>query len=162
MILQVIGPSIELSQGDLFDDVPIFVRIDETSADTKRSRAIVLTQTCDLAQSKSTNILVACIYTAQSMVDDNVLKANTIRDHVRLGKMFGLYFIPAEPELEIPELIVDLRDVHTIPRRILEELRTAGKRPATLPSPYREHLAQHFALTYMRIALPVPSETMPF
>jgi hypothetical protein len=28
-----------------------------------------------------------------------------------------------------------------------------------LLSPYREHLAQHFAVTYMRIGLPAPFET---
>ena len=27
------------------------------------------------------------------------------------------------------------------------------------PSPYREHLAQHYATTYARIALPEPYET---
>ena len=30
---------------------------------------------------------------------------------------------------------------------------------ASLLSPYREHLAQHFAVTYMRVALPEPYPT---
>lgn len=30
-----------------------------------------------------------------------------------------------------------------------------------LATPYREYLAQHFAVTYMRIALPEPYETRP-
>ena len=35
----------------------------------------------------------------------------------------------------------------------------AGGRQLRLTSPYREHLAQHFAVTYSRIELPEPYET---
>ncbi len=59
----------------------------------------------------------------------------------------------------LPESIVDLRDIHSVPRVVLEELIARGKRVATLLSPYREHLAQHFAVAYMRVALPAPYET---
>jgi hypothetical protein len=38
---------------------------------------------------------------------------------------------------------------------------TSGKRVASLASPYREHLARHFAVTYMRVALPEPYGTQP-
>jgi len=58
-------------------------------------------------------------------------------------------------------MLVDLRDVHSVPRVLLEQLIASGKRVATLPSPYREHLAQHFAVTYMRVALPEPYRTQP-
>jgi hypothetical protein len=49
--------------------------------------------------------------------------------------------------------------LHTVPRAVLEQLLTDGKRVCRLLSPYREHLAQHFAVTYMRIGLPTPFET---
>ena len=63
--------------------------------------------------------------------------------------------------LSLPESLIDLRDVHSVPRVVLEQLIAAGKRVASLAPPYREHLAQHFAVTYMRIALPEPYATQP-
>ena len=59
----------------------------------------------------------------------------------------------------MPESVVDLRDMHTVPRTMLEELIADGKRLSRIVTPYREHLAQHFATTYSRIALPEPYET---
>jgi hypothetical protein len=44
---------------------------------------------------------------------------------------------------------------------VLEALIAQGKRVGTLLSPYREHLAQHFAVTYMRVALPESYTTQP-
>lgn len=76
--------------------------------------------------------------------------------------VFGWYFLPAmENVARWQESLVDLRDVHSVPRVLLAELVRSGKRIARLPSPYREHLAQHFAVTYMRVALPEPYETQP-
>ncbi|HVC93544.1 MAG TPA: hypothetical protein VND64_07630 [Pirellulales bacterium] len=46
-------------------------------------------------------------------------------------------------------------------RAVLEQLIGGGKRIASLVPPYREHLAQHFAVTYMRVALPEPYATEP-
>jgi hypothetical protein len=40
-------------------------------------------------------------------------------------------------------------------------LRVEGKGVCRLTTPYREHLAQHFGITYMRIGLPEPYETQP-
>jgi hypothetical protein len=99
--------------------------------------------------------VVATVYPAEELVTAGELKAATVRDHVRLGKMFGLYYLPAAPEpIPVPESIIDLRDLHTVPRTLLEKLAADGHRPARLATPYREHLAQHFAVSYMRIALP--------
>jgi hypothetical protein len=49
----------------------------------------------------------------------------------------------------------------TAPRAILERLIADGKRVCRVITPYREHLAQHFAVTYMRIGLPAPYDTAP-
>ena len=59
------------------------------------------------------------------------------------------------------ESIVDYRDIHTVSRELLQQLVTDVRRIARLNSPYREHLAQHFAVTFSRIALPEPYETNP-
>jgi len=79
---------------------------------------------------------------------------------VRKGLVFGWYFLPAAPApIALPESIIDLHDLHTVHRDVLQRLITDGKRVCRLLSPYREHLAQHFAVTYMRIGLPAPLET---
>ncbi len=156
-----------LAQGDIIDDCPLFrmpVPADgvDLNAEPLRwnTRVVVLTQACDLAQAKSTKILVAMLQPAQRLVDQGVLKPTTIRDQVRRGLVYGWYFLPtAASPLELPESIIDLREVHTIHRAILDRLVTSGKRVCRLMPPFREHLAQHFAVTYMRIGLPAPFDT---
>ena len=157
----------ELSQGDILDGC-IFYTLD-TSAhpydlDTPPIRwcvrGVVLTQACDLAQAKTTRVVVAPVHEAAELVAKNILKAALIRDQVRRGQVFGWYFLPAAPApLALAESIVDLRELHTVERRTLEYLIAAGKRVCRIRTPWREHLAQHFGTTYTRIALPEPYST---
>jgi hypothetical protein len=58
-------------------------------------------------------------------------------------------------------MIVDLRQLHTVRLDLLAALIQSGHRRARLWSPYREHLAKHFANTFSRIGLPEPYETHP-
>ncbi len=124
------------------------------------SRVIVLTQACDLAQPKTDLVFVAPVHAAEMLVQRGVLKGNAIRDHVRRQLVFGWYFLPEiSLPVALPESIIDLRDLHSVPRVVLEQLIGEGKRVASLLPPYREHLAQHFAVSYMRVALPEPFPT---
>ncbi len=160
MIYQVVPADSLLTQGDIFDDCPVYRADDDGEIGEFLSRVIVLTQACDLAQNKADLVVVAVVHTAEELVADGTLKAAAIRDQVRLGRVFGWYFLPAAPEpIPIPESIIDLRDLHTVPRALLEKLAADGHRPARLNTPYREHLAQHFAVSYMRIALPDQYDT---
>ena len=58
------------------------------------------------------------------------------------------------------EMIVDLRQLHTVDVSHLRHLCQSGHRKARIKPIYREHLAKHFADTYSRIGLPRPYETM--
>lgn len=157
-------PADPVCQGDIIDDCPILF-LEGSSADAGspwravrlRVRAVVLTQTCDLAQQKATRVLIALVYVAQKLVDRGVLKVSTIRDQIRQHRVYGWYFLPAGGNL--PESLVDLRDLHTVPRAILDQLAREGKRVCRIQTPYREHMAQHFSVTYSRIGLPRPYET---
>jgi hypothetical protein len=71
------------------------------------------------------------------------------------------YFLPASSDLGLNEMIVDLRQLHTVRLDLLTTLSRQGKRRARLLSPYREHLAKYFADTYSRIGLPDPYQTGP-
>ncbi|MGH7172320.1 MAG: hypothetical protein ACRELF_07200 [Gemmataceae bacterium] len=158
-----------LAQGDVIDVCPIFAldpsdsEIDlNAPASRWEERVVVLTQACDLAQNKVTRVLVAVVRSAQELVAKGVLKPSVIRDQIRRGLVYGRYFLPTAPEpLALPESIVDLHDLHTVSRAVLERLISDGKRVCRIQTPYREHFAQHFAVTYMRIGLPEPYETEP-
>jgi hypothetical protein len=158
-----------LSQGDLIENCPLF-SLDNPNAVADltvspvrwQSRIVVLTQACDLAQTKTMRVVVAPVYSAQKLVEQGILNASMIRDHIRRGMAYGWYFLPTAPQpFAVPESIVDLRDLHTVSRAVLERLIADGKRVCRIVTPYREHLAQHFAVTYMRIGLPEPYATEP-
>src|SRR5258708_35731783 len=119
-----------------------------------------MTQACDLAQRKTNRVVVAWVRTAREIVDAKLLSADQVRNQVRTHRMLGWYFLPGAPDpIRMPEAIVEMRELHTIPLAILEGLAITGRRACRIKSPWREHLAQHFAVTYMRIGLPEPYST---
>ncbi len=159
-----------LTQGDIIEDCPLVgMNLSALPLDLQNppikwwtSRVIVLTQACDLAQAKVESVVVAQVHDAQKLVESGVLKGAVVRDQMRRHQVFGWYFLPAvTTPVSLPESLIDLRDIHSVPRLVLEQLIKGGERVASLASPYREHLAQHFAVTYMRVALPGTYSTQP-
>jgi hypothetical protein len=167
MIYEVPDPDAPLTQGDIIDGCPLVFWITHRDKDgnlirssaTSNERVLVLTQSCDLANTKTSKVQVAVVHNTAWLVDERILKAQTVRDQVRRHRVFGWYFLPAHEANA--ESIVDLRDIHTVPREILEQQIQSGSRKAAVATPYREHLAQQFTLTYSRIALPHPYGTEP-
>jgi hypothetical protein len=160
MIYQVVPNDMLLTQGDILDRCRVYRHREGGDVESFLHRVIVLTQACDLAQQKADSVVVAVIRTVEEVVATGELKAAAVRDQVRLGRVFGWYYLPAAPDpIHVPESIVNLRDLHTVPRTLLENLAADGQRPARVGTPYREHLAQHFAVSYMRIALPEQYDT---
>ncbi|MCF7961496.1 MAG: hypothetical protein K9M08_12195 [Pirellula sp.] len=100
------------------------------------------------------------MHEAEWLVKSGVLKAATVSEQGRTHRVYGLYFLPEFVDV-FRESIVDFRDIHTVSRELLQQLVDDGRRAARLNSPYREHLAQHFAVTFSRIALPEPYEAQP-
>lgn len=155
-----------VDQGDVIRGCPLgyFTEFDSTDPDDSeiesgQQRIVVLTQTCDLAQRKVTQVVVAVAVEASKVVASGQLKAVDIRGPVRAGRVFGWYILPADASLGLPELIVDLRQIHTVKLQILEDLCRAAHRDARIRPLFREHLAKHFADTYSRIGLPEPFAT---
>src|SRR5260370_20241861 len=141
----------DLSQGDILDDCPILVwKLAPPPLDLgvppeiRIIRVVVLTQACDLAQDKTTRVVVAPIHEAAELVAKNILKAGAIRDQVRRGQVFGWYFLPAAPApIALAESIVDLRELHTIERSTLAHLVGSGKRVCSIQNHWLKRLAQH-------------------
>jgi hypothetical protein len=166
MIFRLPHPEEPVDQGDIFDDCPLLsvLQLDTDSALPSQighflARVFVLTQTCDLAQEKLSQVVTAVVLDGQQLIDRKVLKAADVKGPIRAGRVFGWYFLPRHPELGLGESVVHLWDLHTVRLDLLQTLCRQGKRRAKLQPLYREHLAKHFADTYSRIGLPQPYAT---
>jgi hypothetical protein len=157
-----------IDQADIIDGCPI-LSLKEFDLDGQHApelnvsicRVLVLTQTCDLANRKVSTVTVAVALDAQFLVEQKLLKPTDIRGSIRAGRVFGWYFLPASGEHQLPEMVIDLRQLHTVRFDLLTALCQRGQRRARLLTPYREHLAKHFADTFSRIGLPEPYDTQP-
>lgn len=160
------SPHEGVDQADIIDGFPVTLVSSFDLDDLTRSliefapaRAIVLTQTCDLANQKGTMATIALDHDAGVLVSRGLLKSADIRGPIRSGRVFGWYYLPACVDYGLPEMVVDLRQLHTVRLDLIAALCQRGHRRARLLSPYREHLAKHFADTFSRIGLPEPYET---
>ena len=167
MICGNLGPSEAIDQGDLIDDCPVLVinafdlgHPGEIAVKATPQRVIVLTQTCDLANEKTMAVNVTEVFDAQFLIDQQLFKPTDVRGPLRAGRIWGWYFLPADSALGLNEMIVDLRRLHTVRFDLLRALCRAGQRRGRIQTPYREHLAKHFADTFSRIGLPRPYETL--
>ena len=167
MIYELPNSEDPLDQGDLIEDCPVLNlrshpvgSSSQWDVDYGFRRVVILTQTCDLANKKTTVVNVSEVLATQFFIEQGLLKASDIKGPLRSGRIWGLYFLPANAELGLAEMIVDLRRLHTVRLEILRGLCRAGQRKGRLRPPYREHLAKHFADSFSRIGLPQPYETL--
>ncbi len=100
------------------------------------------------------------MFDAQFLVNQQLFKPADVKGPLRAGRVWGWYFLPADATLGLAEMIVDLRRLHTVRLGLLQQICQAGKRRTRIQTPYREHLAKHFADTFCRIGLPRPYETL--
>jgi hypothetical protein len=161
-MFESVDPAEGLAQGDIIDQAQLLSwqwKEDEQVWKSAESiqRVIVLTQSCDLEVGKADRLTVANVHDAQKLVDRGIISAAMIRDNVRRHRVYGWYFLPRS--VFLTESLVDLREIHTLPRAMIELLIANGHRVCRLMTPYREHLAQHFSVTYSRIGLPEPYAT---
>ncbi len=152
------SPDNPIDQGDIVDQCPLTFLTEydldfpgQGEIECVPTRVLVLTQTCDLVHRKLTTVTAATVYAAQFIVDQGLLKPADVRGPVRAARVYGWYFLPADSDLGLNEMIVDLRQLHTVRLDLLVALSQRGHRRARLLSPYREHLAKHFADTFSRI-----------
>jgi len=166
VIYDVPALTLPLDQGDIIDGCPILqiTEFDEENPNSPQvacltHRIVVLTQTCDLANQKTQRVTVAIVHDAQFLVEQSIVRASDVRGPIRAGRVYGWYFLPRCSDCGMSESIVDLRQLYTIPRRVLVSLCASGARRARIQPLYREHLAKHFADTFSRIGLPEPYDT---
>ena len=165
MIYSICNADEPLDQGDIVEDCPMVTVAEHAPESLEHARldlrrGIILTQTCDIAQMKVERLVVAAVYPTQDLIDRKVVKPADVKGPIRAGRVWGLDFLPAHAAAGLGEMIVDFQRLHSIPINVLDNLRQSGKRRLRLLTPYREHLAKHFADTYSRIGLPQPYDTL--
>jgi hypothetical protein len=124
---------------------------------------IVITQSCDLENKKSRIVALCPIYSISDYERLNTDYAKRGKwEEVRKGKIEGLHMLssPHDPTNNRNALVVDFREIHSLPIDVV--LRHTAKMDDRwrLQSPYLEHFSQSFARVFMRVAL--PSSIPPF
>jgi hypothetical protein len=178
-----------LTQGDLILDCPVVGwkptatvfagppgEVLRAAIEVIKADVVVMTQACDLAHRKVTNVLVCPhlpLAEYRALWDQEMQKRNQratpkawdghCRD-IRDGFLWNLSILDEYQSGPLPmsHRIVDFHDVYTIPLAFLEAILAERKRSwLRLRPPYREHLSQAFARFFMRVGLPVPVSQFP-
>lgn len=157
-----------LDQGDIVlacpkiiipTDVSSFKEIKEHAAvDVETFDVIIVSQSCDLANTKIKNVLVCPIYFLEYMktVAPDFNNSNTL-EAIRRGyapryHMLGKQNCDDDKNNTIQ--IIDFAGVFSISHELLIKEVTPNINRIGLNSPYKEHLSQAFARYFMRIGLP--------
>jgi hypothetical protein len=124
---------------------------------------IVLTQSCDLEQRKVRLVAACPIYPIAAFEAVNPAFAKKGRwNEVLKGRVEGLHLLaaPADPANNREALVVDFREIYSLPFDYLMTRATQLGSRWRLRSPYLEHFSQAFARFFMRVGL--PSTIPPF
>jgi hypothetical protein len=155
-----------LFQGEYIENCPVIVvpecfNATEIEATVELRNLLIMTQSCDLAQSKAKFVAVCPVYTLEVYAEANELYTNRKQwEQVRQGKVEGLHMIGGFTNFENENaLVVDFRQIYSLPLPFLTQFCKNSKR-IKLKSPYLEHMAQAFARFFMRVGL--PSAIKPF
>lgn len=158
-----------LRQGDLIVDCPLvlppenFKNLDEVEIEIKISDAIILTQSCDLVNSKIENILVCPYYNLKAFIEELPEEQNgskkakkKIIENMRKGYLPGYHLLNKDEKLEKLNdyQVVDFRNIYSIHIEALKNILKNDKERIRLLPPYREQLSQAFARFFMRVGLP--------
>lgn len=136
----------------------------EVTSRVAKIDAIILTQTCDLANAKLPTILVARVLPwsvfaeAQFRAGNQAVKSKGYINALIRGDLPPLALLherTAAPQLSWS--IVDFRVVFSVERsRLVHFVAQPGsKQRLRLVPPYKEHFAQAFARFFMRVGLPL-------
>lgn len=158
-------------QGDILPSCPVFqvaadlkwpvsdptgVRLNATVTDL-----VVMTQSCDLVNSKVEEVLLAQrmawsdLVHVQTQGGNDVVKSSRFRKLLVEGNIFSLLLLhKRDTAPELPWSVVDFHRVFTLPKAFVTQFAALVGPRLRLRSPYREHLAQAFARYFMRVGLP--------
>ncbi len=164
---EISGPT--LAQGDLLRGciVPIMpanMRHPAAATDTpqydftaEEYDLIVVTQSCDLEHGKA-RLVAACPCSSLSAYETHSpgFKLKGEWEQVRKGKREGLHLLAgvSNPSNNRDALVVDFRQIYSLPLGYLSNHAAELLKRPRLASPYLEHFSQAFARFFMRVGLP--------
>lgn len=151
----------EILQGDFIENCPVIIppkKLDQKryTVDVKTYDLLVISQSCDIEQSKLDYILMCQYYPLSKLENISPFNNPVGREILRRGNFNGLHLLN-RCEIsgnETDFLVVDFRKVYSIHKNFLIDFAKSQKKRLRLLSPYREHLSQAFARYFMRIGLP--------
>ena len=155
-----------IRQGDYILDCPVPVYAEqfreqkheiEIAVDIESYDLVVVTQSCDLEQNKVRLVAMCPIYSLENYEVINPEFAKKGRwEEVRKGRIEGLYLLssPTNPENNRECLVVDFREIYSLPFEFLTKHAESLEGRWRLRSPYLEHFSQAFARFFMRVGLP--------
>ncbi len=118
---------------------------------------VIVTQSCDLANLKAGFVALCPIHSVSRFEEVNsTFKKKGQWEQVRKGRVEGLHLLasPEEPANNRLALVVDFRQIHSLPFAYLaRHAESLGPR-WRLQSPFLEHFSQAFARFFMRVGLP--------
>ena len=154
---QVTGSS-SLMQGDLIHNCPFIVPPDDMSTGSNRPvdiiqyKIIILSQSCDLEWEKIDKVLVCPFATLEEMeAISPAFESDDFKEAIKRG------YQPPYPLLDKLEenfLLIDFREVYSVPLKTLKDIAREDPVRWRLKPPYREYLSQNFAKFFMRVGLP--------
>jgi hypothetical protein len=154
----------DLEQGDILVSCPVLlpsvdlvknVDAGNIDIDVEERDVIVMSQSCDLENSKIVEVILCPVWEL-SEINDCRLADISGKEKARQGHFPSIHMLNS---CEIEKMdreyrIVDFRHIYTLPIEVVQEhANSLGDRVRLLP-PYREHLSQAFARYFMRVGLP--------
>lgn len=157
----------DLQQGDIFDDCPVFApsseltiddggAVSDTTVEWEHRSVITLTQSCDLAQSKVSEVLLCALWKKTDFGPTDPFTKTDYWERGRKG-LLPPFHILNECKLtgfERDFHVADFRRIFSLPIGFLKRFAERKHRHLRLMPPYREHLSQGFARFFMRVGLP--------
>jgi len=161
-----------LAQGDYLEGCPIPILPEDfdpiagvdTEFTIEKHNIIILSHSCDLANTKVRFVVVCPVYTLQQIKAALPAQYSKLSswEPVRRGQVEGWHMISgfSGSRDNTASLIVDFKQVHTLPLGFLNKFAGNFETRSRLISPYVERLSQSFARFFMRIGL--SCEILPF
>jgi hypothetical protein len=159
------GP--DLAQGDYLEDCVVPIMPADFTPDSEGEEGetvafegdifdlIIVTQSCDL-ENKKVDLVAACpVYSLEVYESVNPgMKKHW--ESVRQGRREGLHLLAAieDPQKNREALVVDFRQIYSLPVGYLQTHAASASSRMRLRSPYLEHFSQGFARFFMRVGLP--------
>ena len=155
----------EIQQGDLLESCPVFtppadLDLDDETAEFEwvERDVVVMSQSCDLVKgrAKVEEVLLCAVWRRSEAAGKSPFTTPRGFEEARRGNLPGFHLLAecSLPGFERELRVVDFRRLYSLPIAYVRHKLEAAPHLRLLP-PYREHLSQAFARTFMRVGLPV-------